>query len=102
MMYLSCFDAKAEVSAKDINKEREKWVEEGRDKQLLEKCRSVKRYEVIGKSPLQIVFIIDTDDPTALNILARHFGKKWNCVTYPVIERDIRAALQADTTIVAG
>lgn len=99
MLYAVILDAKYDVSAKDINKERERWIELGRNKTLQGLCKSVKRYEIIGKSPLQIIFIIDTDDPTALNILSHHFGKMWDCVSYPVIERDIEAALHADSVI---
>ncbi|MBU0728724.1 MAG: hypothetical protein KKE17_00250 [Proteobacteria bacterium] len=96
MQYIVFFDAKADVSAQEINVEREKWCDQGKDEELSKRCKMIRRYEVVGKSPLQIVFIIETDDPTALNILSRHFGKKWHCVSYPVVERDIAAALKED------
>jgi hypothetical protein len=94
MWYLSIFDAKENVTRKDIYRERSEWLKKGKEKIFQKKCKTIKRYEVLGSSPLKIVFVIETDDPTALNILTNHFGDAWNSVTYPIIQRGIAEALK--------
>lgn len=102
MWYISIFDAKENVSREEIRKEREEWIKKGRDNVFHQKCRTINRYEVIGRSPLKIIFVIETDDPSALILLSRHFGDGWNSVTYPMIQREIYEALEEDTTIIGG
>lgn len=102
MLYISIFDAKEDATMEEINKERAEWIKKGKDKVFEKMCRSVHRYEVIGKTPLEIFFLIDTDDPHALNILTHHFGDQWDSITYPVLERKIYEALEEDKTIVGG
>ncbi len=102
MLYISIFDAKEEVSMDKINKEREEWYKEGRDKTFQKMCHRIDRYEIVGKSPLRIIFVIETDEPNALNILSRHFGDKWISVTYPALQREIYEALEEDRSIIGG
>jgi len=99
MWYLSIFDAKENVSRKEIYLERSEWLKKGKEKMFHKKCKTIQRYEVLGSSPLKIVFVIETDDPTALNILTNHFGDAWNAVTYPIIQRGIAEALKEIKTI---
>lgn len=102
MLYMSIFDAKEEVSIDEINEEREEWYSKGRDKTFHKMCKSINRYEVVGKSPLRIIFIIETDDPHALNMLSHHFGDRWLSVTLPVLQREMHEALEEDRTIIGG
>lgn len=102
MLYVSMFDAKDDISRDDINKEREQWLKDDKDKAFQNKCKSIKRYEVVGLSPLRIFFIIETDDPTALNMLSSHFGNTWNSITYPVVQREIVEALEEDRAVIGG
>lgn len=102
MLYISVFEAKERTSLSDINRERDSWFKKGRDKVFQSKCSAITRYEVLGGSPLRIFFVIDTDDPTALHLLTRHFGNLWDAVTYPVLERELVRALEEDHAIVAG
>jgi hypothetical protein len=102
MLYVAIFDAREEATLDDINSEREEWIKKGRDKVFEKMCKQIDRYEVAGSIPLKIVFLIETDDPHALNILSRHFGDLWYSITYPVIHRGIYEALEEDKTIVAG
>jgi hypothetical protein len=99
MWYLSIFDARENVSRKEIYRERSEWLKKGKEKMFHKKCKTIQRYEVLGSSPLKIVFVIETDDPTALNILTNHFGDAWNSVTYPIIQRGIAEALKEIKTI---
>ena len=102
MLYLAMFDAKEDTTLEDINTEREEWIKMGRDKVFEKMCNSIQRYEVTGISPLKIVFVIETDDPHALNMLSHHFGDYWYSITYPAIHREIYEALEEDRTITAG
>jgi hypothetical protein len=102
MLYISIFDAKEEVSIDEINEEREEWYSKGRDKTFHKMCKRINRYEVVGKSPLRIVFIIETEDPHALNMLSHHFGDRWLSVTYPILEREMYEAMEEDRTIIGG
>ena len=65
-------------------------------------CKTIDRYEVVGKSPLKIIFIIETDNVQALNVLSRHFGDKWISTTYPALRREILEAMEEDRSIIGG
>ncbi len=102
MLYISIFDAKEEVSMDEINREREEWYKKGRDKTFQKMCQKINRYEVVGKSPLRIIFVIETDDPHALNILSHHFGNGWISGTYPALQREMYEAMEEDKSIIGG
>jgi len=102
MLYVSIFDAKEEIPINEINREREEWYKKGRDKTFQKMCKKINRYEVVGKSPLRIIFIIDTDDPHALNILSHHFGDGWISISYPALQREMYEALEEDKRIIGG
>ncbi len=102
MLYLAIFDAKEDTTIEEINAEREEWIKKGKDKVFEKMCKSITRYEVTGTSPLKIFFVIETDNPNALNMLSHHFGDYWYSITYPAIRREIYEALEEDRTITAG
>ncbi len=102
MWYIMIFDAKEETTLKDIEREREEWIKKGRDKVFQQRCKVINRYEVVGISPLKVIFIIETDNLSALNLLSHHFGGGWYSVTYPIIQREIYEALEEDLTIIGG
>ena len=102
MLYISILDAKEEISKEAINKEREEGFRIGKDKTFQKMCKRIDRYEIVGKSPLRIIFIIETDDPQALNILSRHFGNEWISTSYPALQREIFEAMEEDKSIIGG
>lgn len=102
MLYVAIFDAKENSTTSEINKEREEWYEKGRNKTFTKMCKSIQRYEILGKSPVRIIFVIETEDPRALNILSRHFGNRWNSVSYPALRREMVEAMEEDKTIIGG
>lgn len=102
MLYIAIFDAKEEATLEDINRERDEWIKKGRSKDFEKMCKSMERYEVAGMSPMRIFFLIETDDPHALNVLSHHFGDYWDSITYPVIHRGLYEALEEDRTIIGG
>jgi len=102
MLYITIFDAKKDVSMEEVNREREDWYKKGRDKTFQKMCQRIERYEVVGKSPLRILFIIETNKPDALNMLSHHFGDLWESVTYPALQREIYEAMEEDRSIIGG
>ena len=102
MLYVAIFDAKENISRETINLERKEWIEKHFNEKFKLRCKTFKRYEVLGISPLRIFFVIDTDDQGAINLLATHFGDICNSITYPVIDRDIEDALKEDHAVVGG
>ncbi|MEC4675787.1 MAG: hypothetical protein VST72_02545 [Nitrospirota bacterium] len=102
MWYISTFEAKANTTSLEIKREREEWIRQEKDKAMMRKCRTVHRYEVLGKSPLKVFFIIETDEPGVLTLLSRHFGNAWDSASYPIIQREICEALEEDHTIIGG
>ncbi|HDH00769.1 MAG TPA: hypothetical protein ENG80_03040 [Nitrospirae bacterium] len=102
MLYVSVFDAKEGISIEAINREREEWYRKGKDKTFRKMCKKIDRYEIAGKSPLKIIFIIESDNAQALNVLSRHFGDKWISTTYPAIQREIYEAMEEDRSIIGG
>lgn len=102
MLYIAIFDAKDDTTLEEMNREREEWIKKGRDKVFEKMCKCIRRYEVTGASPIKIIFVIETDNPHALNMLSRHFGDYWYSITYPVIQREIYEALEEDRTISEG
>jgi len=98
MWFIATFDAKEDVSRKEIYQERGSWLKT-KEKVFQKKCKTIKRYEVVGSSPVKVYFIIETDDPRTLNILSNHFGDAWYSEVYPVIERGIGEALKEDSSL---
>ena len=102
MLYMIIFDAKEDTTKEDILREREEWFTMGNDKIFQGMCKTIERYEIAGKSPLRIFFLIETDNPRALNILSRHFGNEWQSTAYPVIHRALYEAMEEDKHIIGG
>ncbi|MDH4027574.1 MAG: hypothetical protein OEU95_01920 [Nitrospirota bacterium] len=102
MLYMAIFDAKEDTTMQDITREREEWFRMGKDKLFRELCHKIDRYEIVGKSPLRIIFIIDTDNPRALNMLSRHFGNEWISRSYPALHRELYDAMEEDKSIIGG
>ena len=97
MWYVAVLDAKVDVARKEIYFWRSEWLRK-RAKAFLKKCKTLRRFEVAGSSPVKVFFLIETDDPRTLNMLSNHFGDTWDSVIYPVIERGITDALKEDVT----
>lgn len=102
MWYISVYDAKENLTRKELHRERTEWLKKGKEKMFQRRCKTINRYEVVGSSPLKIFFVIETDDPTALNILTSHFGDAWNSITYPIVRRGIAEALKQDSAVIGG
>lgn len=102
MLYVCIFDAKEDTTTEDITREREEWFGMGKDKIFQGMCKKIRRYEIAGKSPLRIIFIIETKNPRALNMLSRHFGNEWISTSYPAIHREIYEAMEEDKHIIGG
>lgn len=61
-----------------INAKRQEWLAQGKERQLVGRCRSAQRYVVEQHAPLQVLWLLETDDRDAVNILTDHFGDLWD------------------------
>lgn len=102
MWYVSIFNAKENITLEQIQQERKRWLELGKDRIFMQKCKAIERYEVLGCAPLKIIFVVETNDPEVLNLLSHHFGDLWNSVTYPVIQKSIAEALEGEHFVIGG
>ncbi len=98
MWYVVELNAKEDVARKEIYHERSEWLRK-KAKMFMRKCKTLRRFEVPGSSPVKVFFLVETDDPRTVNVLSNHFGDAWYSVAYPVIERGIAEALKEDTSI---
>jgi hypothetical protein len=101
MWFVSILSAKDNVTRKEIYRERASWLK-NIEKLFRKRCKTIKRYEVVGSSPLKVFFIIETDDPRTLNFLSNHFGDAWDAHTFPVIERGIAELLKDEAEYTEG
>jgi hypothetical protein len=69
---------KAHATPEAIAERRQLWVGQGRDDALKARCRFVQRYVAEQRSPLRVLWLLDTDDPGAVRLLTDHFGDLWD------------------------
>ena len=82
--------AKAHATPETIHARRHAWRAEGKDQQLAGRCRSASRYVVEGSTPPQVLWLLETDDRNAVNILTGHFGDLWEITVQEVTPQQIR------------
>ncbi len=73
---------------------RQSWVAGGDERELLRRCRSAHRYSVVGYSPRQVIWLIDTEDPSVVDLISNHFGEAWNIRTRVVIPQSVGEAVR--------
>ncbi len=81
--------AKAHATPQVIAAKRHQWLTQGKDQQLSARCRSVQRYVVEGRTPLQVFWLLDTDDSGATALITEHFGDLWDIRIDQVIPQAI-------------
>ena len=69
--------AKTHATPQTIAAKRHQWLSQGKDQQLQARCRSAQRYVVEPSSPLRVFWLLETDDPTAVQLITEHFGDLW-------------------------
>lgn len=76
-------------TSEDVVRKRKEWVEQGKENLLKAKCKSAQRYVVLGASPPQVFWLVETEDPSILNLLTEHFGDVWELHTHLVAPQAI-------------
>jgi hypothetical protein len=69
---------KAHATPATIAAKRHQWLAQGNDRKLAERCRSAQRYVVEQRTPPQVFWLLDTDDPDAATLITDHFGDLWD------------------------
>lgn len=78
----------------EVKMKREEWVGQGKEKLLVSKCKSAKRFSVSGSSPQRVFWIIETEDKDATELILTHFGDVWDIKTYQVNPQSISEVLE--------
>ena len=81
--------AKSHAIPETIQAKRHQWITQGKDQQLKAKCRSAQRYVVEQSSPPRVVWLLDTDDPSATRLITDHFGDLWEIEVHRVLPQAI-------------
>lgn len=81
-------------SEQEVKTKREGWIGQGKDKLLLERCVSAKRFGILGSSPQRVFWLIETEDEDAPELISEHFGDVWDIKTYKVNPQSITEVLK--------
>lgn len=100
MLYMFECHTKKEIPRMAKAGQIQEWVKVCKDELLHKKCRMIRCYEPITDSPEKLLLMLETDDPGALNLIHRDFGKEWKIDVYPV--NLLQEVLEEDHSVVAG
>lgn len=81
-------------SAAEVRGKREEWISQGKEKLILEKCKSAQRFGVIGSVPQRVFWLLETEDESASRLISEHFGDVWEIKTYKVNPQSIGEVLK--------
>ena len=84
--------AKAHATPAVIDAKRHQWVSQGKDQELVKRCRSAQRYVVEGSSSPKVFWLLDTDAPDAVKLITDHFGDLWTIEVFQVTPQAIAQA----------
>jgi len=70
--------AKPHASREAIEDRRGAWISQGKERQLLARCRTAQRYVVNERDPAEVFWLLDTDDRRAADVISEHFGALWD------------------------
>jgi len=85
--------AKDGVALEAITAKRKQWVSQGKDQQVRKLCRTAQRYVVVGSAPTQVFWLLETEDPSVVQIITEHFGELWTIDTHVVMPQPIAEAV---------
>ncbi len=86
--------AKPHATETTIAAKRHQWLAQGKDQQLGACCRLAQRYVVEGHSPPKVFWLLETEDPTATELIADHFGDLWEIDVHQVTPQAIAKSAQ--------
>lgn len=90
--------AKSGASLEAVAAKRKQWVSEGKDHQVRKLCRTAQRYVVVGSAPTRVFWLLDADDPRAVQLITEHFGELWEIDTHVVTPQAITEATRSHAT----
>lgn len=86
--------AKDGVEPEAIAAKRKQWVSEGKDQKVRKLCRTAQRYVVAGSAPTQVFWLLDTDDPAAVQLITEHFSDLWTIDAHVVLPQHLAEAVK--------
>jgi len=84
--------AKAHATPDVIAAKRHQWVAQGKDQQLTQRCRSAQRFVVEQRSPTQVFWLLEADNPDPVKLITDHFGDLWTIEVLQVTPQAINQA----------
>ena len=85
--------AKDGLDPEMITAKRKQWVSQGKDQQVRKLCRTAQCYVVVGNAPTQVFWLLDTDDPSVVQLITDHFGELWTIDAHVVLPQPIAEAV---------
>ena len=76
--------AKEGATPEAIQEKRQQWRAQGKDRRLAACCRSATRYVVEHQTSPQVLWLLETDDRTAVDVITEHFADLWDIRTHDV------------------
>jgi len=87
--------AKDGVAQELVEAKRKQWVSQGKDQLVRQRCRTAQRYVVVGNAPTQVFWLLETDDPSVIQLMTEHFGELWSIDTHIVQPQPIGETVSA-------
>jgi len=84
--------AKPHATPDVIAAKRHQWVAQGKDRQLTQRCRSAQRFVVEQRSPTQVFWLLEADNPDPVKLITDHFGDLWTIEVLQVTPQAINQA----------
>jgi len=85
---------KSNKTDQEVRMKREEWIGQGKEKLLITKCKSARRFSVSGSSPQRVFWIIETEDKDAAESILTHFGDVWDIKICQVSPQSISEVLE--------
>ena len=85
--------AKAHATPAVIDAKRHQWVSQGKDQELVKRCRSAQRYVVEGSSSPKVFWLLETDAKETVNLITNHFGDLWEIEVFQVTPQAMTQAV---------
>lgn len=90
---------KSNKTDQEVRVKREDWINQGKEKLLITKCKSAQRFSIPGSSPQRVFWVIETEEEDAAESVLRHFGDIWDIKIYQVSPQSISEVLEKKSNL---
>ncbi len=97
MLLVVVGEARPGSTLRQINENRQAFVEWEQASPYAGKYRTVARYELVGASPKKTFWVMESEDPQVIHGLVEFFADVWHITAYPVVQRGITDSISGST-----